>query len=72
MYVFGDSIDHLHLHLAPHHEGGPLNAAMIKGDLSEETLPGGAVFVTSAQFLLLPETELPQADHSARPVLRRP
>jgi diadenosine tetraphosphate (Ap4A) HIT family hydrolase len=58
VYIFGGSIDHLHLHLAPHHEGGPLNEALLKGDLVEETLPSGAIMFTSEQYPPLPVAEL--------------
>ena len=41
-YVFGDSVPHLHVHLAPHREpGSPLSGEMIKGAKHEVTLPGG-------------------------------
>ncbi|MCW2748938.1 MAG: hypothetical protein JWR83_48 [Aeromicrobium sp.] len=70
VYAFGDSIDHLHLHLAPHHQGGPLSGSMIRGDLTEETLPSGAVMVTSAQFPALPEEELRAAADRLRAALQ--
>jgi diadenosine tetraphosphate (Ap4A) HIT family hydrolase len=70
VYVFGDSVDHLHFHLAPHHDGGPLNGSMIKGDLTEETLPSGAVMVTSAQFPPLPEIDLRNAADRLRASLQ--
>jgi diadenosine tetraphosphate (Ap4A) HIT family hydrolase len=71
VYVFGDSIPHLHLHLAPHREGDPLNASMIKGELSEQELPGGGVLVTSADYPPLPEAELRTAADRVRSALRR-
>jgi len=70
VYIFGDSVAHLHLHLAPHREGGPLNGSMVKGDLTEEILPSGAVMVTSAQFPPLPEADLRAAVDRLRSVLR--
>jgi diadenosine tetraphosphate (Ap4A) HIT family hydrolase len=70
VYVFGDSIDHLHLHLAPHREGGPLNGSMIKGDLTEQPLPSGGVLVTSADYPPLPEAELRATAQRVRSALR--
>lgn len=58
VYVFGGHIDHLHLHLAPHTEGDPLNDAMIRGELVEEPLPSGAVALVSTDFPAVPEAEL--------------
>ena len=58
VYVFGGSIPHLHLHLAPHRTGGPLNDALIKGELVEETLPNGATLFTSADYPPLPASDL--------------
>lgn len=69
VYVFGDSIDHLHLHLAPHHPDGPLNGSMIKGDLTEEAQPSGGVLVTSAEYPPLPEAELRAALERVRSAL---
>lgn len=57
VYVFGGSFPHLHLHLAPHHEGGALNDSMIKGDVVESTLDSGAVIQTSEDYPPLPEAE---------------
>jgi len=58
VYVVGGSFDHLHAHLAPHHEGGPLNDSMIKGEVVEERLKSGAIIQTSADFPLRPEEEM--------------
>jgi diadenosine tetraphosphate (Ap4A) HIT family hydrolase len=58
VYVFGGHVDHLHLHLAPHVEGDPLNDAMIRGEFVEEQLPSGAVAVISKDFPAVPEEEL--------------
>ena len=58
VYVFGGSVDHLHLHLAPHHTGGPLNEALIKGEITETTLDNGAVMFTSDEYPPLPAEQL--------------
>ncbi|MDX6276527.1 MAG: adenylyltransferase [Nocardioidaceae bacterium] len=70
VYVFGDSIPHLHLHLAPHRVGDPLNGSMIKGEVTEQELPGGGVLVTSADYPPLPEPELREAADRVRSALR--
>jgi diadenosine tetraphosphate (Ap4A) HIT family hydrolase len=54
VYVFGDGIPHLHLHLAPHHDGDALNDAMIKGELESTKLPSGAELLTSKDYPPLP------------------
>jgi diadenosine tetraphosphate (Ap4A) HIT family hydrolase len=41
MYVFGDGVAHLHVHLAPHHQGDALNSQMIRGEIVSEKLPNG-------------------------------
>lgn len=58
IYVFGEGIPHLHLHLAPHRQGDPLNDHMIRGELMETPLPSGATAVVSREF-----PQLPAADH---------
>jgi len=58
IYVFGGSVPHLHLHLAPHHPGGALNEALIKGNIVEQTMPSGAVLFTSDEFPPLPAAEV--------------
>ncbi|SFT43376.1 hypothetical protein SAMN04487904_10260 [Actinopolyspora lacussalsi subsp. righensis] len=58
VYVFGGSFDHLHVHLAPHHEGGALNDSMIKGEVVETELDSGAIVQTSEDFPLRPEVEM--------------
>ena len=69
VYVFGGSVPHLHLHLAPHVEGGPMNEALIKGELTEETLPNGAVLFTSADYPPLPAEQLRAAVDEVRAAL---
>ena len=58
VYVFGGSVPHLHLHLAPHHPGGALNEALIKGNVVEQTMPSGVVLFTSDEFPPLPAAEM--------------
>ncbi|HEX2348194.1 MAG TPA: HIT family protein, partial [Ktedonobacterales bacterium] len=58
IYVFGDGVAHLHLHLAPHRPGDALNDQMIRGELTAQTLPSGATLIASTEFPPLPEDEL--------------
>jgi diadenosine tetraphosphate (Ap4A) HIT family hydrolase len=58
VYIFGGSLDHLHVHLAPFHEGGPLDDHMLKGETEERRLDSGVVVVTSNEFPLRPESEM--------------
>ena len=58
VYIFGDGIPHLHVHLAPHRTGDALNDQMVRGELVEEKLPNGMTRFTSAQFPPLPRAEL--------------
>ncbi len=52
VYVFGDTIPHLHLHLAPHRDGGPLSSQMIKGNLHKSHLPTGEEIWSSDRYPL--------------------
>jgi len=58
VYVFGDGIQHLHLHLAPHRAGDALNDQMIRGEIVEERLPSGMTRFTSREFPPLPRERL--------------
>ena len=58
VYIFGDGIPHLHVHLAPHRAGDALSSQMVRGELSEERLPSGVTRFTSKEFPALPEDEL--------------
>lgn len=58
LYVFGDGVPHLHVHLAPHRTGDALSDRMIRGEIVEETLPNGFTRIASAQFPPLPREEL--------------
>jgi diadenosine tetraphosphate (Ap4A) HIT family hydrolase len=58
VYVFGGGIPHLHIHLAPHHEGDALNSQMIRGEVIAQKLPSGATAMVSKDFPSIPEDEL--------------
>ena len=57
VYVFGDGIPHLHLHLAPHRRGDALNDRMIRGTVVETHLPNGATRFESREFPARPPSE---------------
>ena len=58
VYVFGDGIPHLHVHLAPHRKGDALNDQMIRGPIVSEKLPSGLERFFSREFPALPRAEL--------------
>jgi diadenosine tetraphosphate (Ap4A) HIT family hydrolase len=58
VYVFGDGIPHLHVHLAPHRKGDALSDQMIRGEIVEEKLPSGVTRFYSKEFPALPRDEL--------------
>lgn len=58
IYVFGDSVPHLHLHLAPHRPGDALNDQMIRGEVVTTKLPNGLEMIESKDFPPLSEPEL--------------
>jgi diadenosine tetraphosphate (Ap4A) HIT family hydrolase len=70
VYVFGGGTPHLHVHLAPHHEGDALTTSMIKGELDPVTLPSGVQGFESRDYPGLPETELSAAADALRERLR--
>jgi diadenosine tetraphosphate (Ap4A) HIT family hydrolase len=57
VYVFGDDIRHLHIHLAPHVPGDALSTQMIRGEIVEERLESGAVRYVSEDFPPLPRED---------------
>lgn len=57
IYVFGEGVPHLHLHLAPHRAGDALNSQIIRGEVVVEKLESGAGRITSKEFPALPEAE---------------
>lgn len=58
VYVFGDGVPHLHLHLAPHTRGDALNDAIIKGEIVSEQRPDGITVFTSLDYPPLPAGEV--------------
>lgn len=70
IYVFGGGIDHLHLHLAPHHPGDALSDHMIRGETVARPRPDSAVEFVSKDFPPLPESELRAVADRAREKLR--
>jgi diadenosine tetraphosphate (Ap4A) HIT family hydrolase len=50
VYIFGDGVPHLHLHLAPHRAGDALNDQMIRGEIVEEKMPNGFTRIVSREF----------------------
>jgi len=53
VYIFGESVDHLHVHLAPHREpGSPLIGEMIKGSQHKVTLSTGEEIWASDRYPL--------------------
>ena len=58
IYVFGDAIPHLHVHLAPHRRGDALVGVPIGGELEERVLDNGATALVSKDFPPLPIEEL--------------
>lgn len=69
IYVFGDGVAHLHLHLAPHRPGDALNDQMIRGELVTRTLPSGVTLIESKDFPPLPEAELREVAERVRSLL---
>lgn len=56
VYVFGDGVPHLHVHLAPHrHSGSPLINEMIKGARHKVVLPTGEEVWASDRYPLQPQ-----------------
>ncbi len=58
VYIFGDDVPHLHVHLGPHQAGDALNSQMIRGQLVSERLESGLQRIVSEEFPPLPEEEL--------------
>jgi diadenosine tetraphosphate (Ap4A) HIT family hydrolase len=57
VYVFGGSIPHLHVHLAPHVAGDALNDDLLKGAFETEQLPNGAIGYKSLDYPELPVSD---------------
>jgi diadenosine tetraphosphate (Ap4A) HIT family hydrolase len=58
VYIFGDGVPHLHVHLAPHRSGDALIDQMIRGEITEEKLPNGITRIVSREFPSLPLQQL--------------
>jgi len=71
LYVFGGGIPHLHVHLAPHREGDPLNSQIVRGDVVDEKLPSGASRIISRDFPELPAAEIQDVIDQTRSALTR-
>lgn len=71
IYVFGDGVPHLHVHLAPHRSGDALSDQMIRGEIVEEKLPNGMTRFYSEQFPALSRDELTRTAQSVRKILHR-
>jgi diadenosine tetraphosphate (Ap4A) HIT family hydrolase len=71
IYIFGDGVPHLHLHLAPHRAGDALSDRMIRGEIVEEKLPNGMTRFYSEEFPALPSDQLVRTADSVREILRR-
>jgi diadenosine tetraphosphate (Ap4A) HIT family hydrolase len=69
VYIFGEGITHLHVHLAPHRKGDGLNDRMIKGALIEQRLPSGATLLVSSEYPPLSDEELSGAADRIRHLL---
>ncbi len=57
VYIFGDGVPHLHIHLAPHREGDALNSQMIRGEIVSEKMDNGFERFYSRDFPALPQAE---------------
>jgi len=69
VYIFGDGVPHLHLHLAPHRPGDALSDQMIRGELVEEKLPNGMTRFSSSEFPPLPRERLLETAERVRSLL---
>lgn len=66
VYIFGDGVPHLHVHLAPHRTGDALTDQMIRGDILEEKLPSGMTRIVSREFPPLPREQLLEVAEGVR------
>ena len=66
VYIFGDGVPHLHVHLAPHRPGDALNDQMIRGEVVEEKLRSGMTRISSRDFPPLPRDRLVAIAESVR------
>ncbi|NIA68196.1 HIT family protein [Pelagibius litoralis] len=70
IYIFGDGVPHLHLHLAPHRAGDALNDQMIRGEITEEKMPNGMTRIVSLDFPPIPRERLLEIAARVREGLR--
>lgn len=61
VYVFGGSVPHMHVHLAPHRSGDALNSQMIRGEVTTEEMGNGLLRLVSKEFPPLPAEVLREA-----------
>lgn len=71
IYIFGDGVPHLHLHLAPHRAGDALSDRMIRGEIVEEKLPNGMTRFYSEEFPALPREDVARTAESVRTIMGR-
>jgi diadenosine tetraphosphate (Ap4A) HIT family hydrolase len=71
VYIFGDGVPHLHLHLAPHRPGDALNDQMIRGEIVEEKLPNGMTRIVSREFPSLPREHLQEVAERVRRLMTK-
>ncbi|HIC80669.1 MAG TPA: HIT family protein [Kiloniellaceae bacterium] len=69
VYIFGDGVPHLHLHLAPHRPGDALSDQMIRGEIVEEKLPNGMTRFYSEEFPGLPREDLQETAERVKGLL---
>lgn len=70
VYIFGDGVPHLHVHLAPHRKGDALNDQLIRGEIVEEKQPSGVTLFFSKDFPPLPRDELERVAEQVRQRMR--
>ena len=71
VYIFGEGITHMHIHLAPHRKGDGLNDQMVKGTLMERRLPSGATLLVSREYPPLTDEALRKVADRIRLLLSR-
>lgn len=69
VYIFGDSVSHLHVHLAPHTVGDALVDVPLRGAFEEQVLPSGHSAMVSKDFPAVPEETLRRVAQRARELL---
>lgn len=69
VYIFGGSIPHLHVHLAPHVPGDALNDSLLRGEFEQRQLPSGATAFYSTDFPAIPAQRLRETAATIRKLL---